>query len=219
MKEMLTKELRITQCVMHSKKWRVDSTRKNRHACVSRIRMRVDTQTCGNDTFACEIHTPACRFLNIFLLRHAQFFRTHAECNFDTHECDFSTQSVISTRTSVISAHRVWFSHAVNSTRIILFSISRRRVKSTLTAANESYRPACRIDTPFFTVWGSFHYITKRNKKMRKVHSLIHDWVVWVYFLLENFYIKKSDRQTVGRTERMNQFNRAYFLDVCSKNS
>jgi hypothetical protein len=40
----------------------------------------------------------------------------------------------------------------VDSTRIILFPITRRRVKSTRTAAHESYRPACRIDTPFFTV-------------------------------------------------------------------
>jgi hypothetical protein len=47
-------------------------------------RMRVKNE-CANDTFACEFHTPACQFLNIFLLRHAQFFRTH---------------------------DRVWFSHA-----------------------------------------------------------------------------------------------------------
>jgi hypothetical protein len=45
--------------ILHSKKWRVDSTRKNRHGCVSK---KFDTQTCENDTFACEIHTPACRF-------------------------------------------------------------------------------------------------------------------------------------------------------------
>jgi hypothetical protein len=43
----------------------------------------------------------------------------------------------------------------VDSTRIILFPITRRRVKSTRTAAHESYRPACRIDTPFFTVYGT----------------------------------------------------------------
>jgi hypothetical protein len=34
----------------------------------------------------------------------------------------------------------------------LLFSITRRRVKSTRTAAHESYRAACRIDTPFITV-------------------------------------------------------------------
>jgi hypothetical protein len=52
-----------------------DSTRKNRHSCVSK---NFDTQTCENDMFACEIHTHVCRFLNIFLLRHAQYFRTDA---------------------------------------------------------------------------------------------------------------------------------------------
>jgi hypothetical protein len=44
-------------------------------------RMRVEL-TCENDMFACEIHTPAWRFLNIFLLRPAQFFRTHAKVGF-----------------------------------------------------------------------------------------------------------------------------------------
>jgi hypothetical protein len=57
---------------------------------------RFDTQTCENDTFACEIHTPECRFLNIFLLRHTQFFRTHAwvwfwHARVHTHACDFHT--------------------------------------------------------------------------------------------------------------------------------
>jgi hypothetical protein len=57
----------------HSNKLRVKSTREN-------------------DKFACEIHTHACRFLNLFLLRHAQFFRTHARVWFQ-HA-------------------RVWFQHA-----------------------------------------------------------------------------------------------------------
>jgi hypothetical protein len=82
------------------KKWRVDSTRKNRHA---RVKMRVDST----------------RIVLLFSI---------------------TRMRVDSTRTRV------------DSTRIILFSITRRRVKSTRTAAHESYRPACRIDTPFFTV-------------------------------------------------------------------
>jgi hypothetical protein len=52
---------------------------------------KTNTQTCENDTFASEIHTPARRFLNIFLLRHTQFFRTHAWGDFETLECDFHT--------------------------------------------------------------------------------------------------------------------------------
>jgi hypothetical protein len=53
------------------------------------IACRIDTQTCEDYTFACEINTHACRFFNIFLQRHAK-----------------------NTRPSVISARRVWFSHA-----------------------------------------------------------------------------------------------------------
>jgi hypothetical protein len=57
---------------------------------------KTDTQTCENDPFACDIHTPACQFLNIFLLRHAQFFRTHARVcsrDFYTRASDFHTRS------------------------------------------------------------------------------------------------------------------------------
>jgi hypothetical protein len=35
-------------------------------------------QTYENDLFACDNDTFACRFLHAFLLRHAQFFKTHA---------------------------------------------------------------------------------------------------------------------------------------------
>jgi hypothetical protein len=41
----------------------------------------------------------------------------------------------------------------VDSTRIVLFSVSRRRVKSTRTVVLESYCVACRIDTQIFTVY------------------------------------------------------------------
>jgi hypothetical protein len=40
----------------------------------------------------------------------------------------------------------------VKSTRKVLFSNTRRRVKSTRTAAHVSYRAACQIDTQIFSV-------------------------------------------------------------------
>jgi hypothetical protein len=80
--------------------------------CMSNRHAKSDTQTCENTTFSCEIYTHACRFLHIFWLRHAQFFRKparvwfqyarvwfqHADCDFRTLECDFYTQSAIFTR-------------------------------------------------------------------------------------------------------------------------
>jgi hypothetical protein len=68
----------------------------------------------------------ACRLLNIFLLRHAHFFRTHARVWFHMFEFVFSTLSVIFTcsrviftrssvifkRMSVILTRRVRFPHA-----------------------------------------------------------------------------------------------------------
>jgi hypothetical protein len=53
---------------LHNDKLSVESTSKNRH---TRVLKKIDTQTC-------EIHTHACRFINIFLPRHPEFFRTHA---------------------------------------------------------------------------------------------------------------------------------------------
>jgi hypothetical protein len=48
---------------------------------------------CENDTFACEIHTHACRLSDVFLQRDAHFSEHIPECD--------STQNVIFTRTSV----------------------------------------------------------------------------------------------------------------------
>jgi hypothetical protein len=65
-----------------------------------------------NDTFGYEIYTHACRFSNIFLIRHAHSLPEHTpDCDFNTHKCGFCTQSVIFTRLSVISARKVRFSH------------------------------------------------------------------------------------------------------------
>jgi hypothetical protein len=94
---------------LHSNKLRIECTRQNRHA---RLSKKFDTQTCENDTFTCEIHMHACRFLNIFLLRHAHFAEHTPKCVFSTQECDFYSQSVILTRSSVTSIRRVRFSHA-----------------------------------------------------------------------------------------------------------
>jgi hypothetical protein len=61
----------------------MQSKRKNqRH-----VSKKYDTQTSENDTL--EIHTLACRFLNIFMLRHAHFSE-------HMPECDFARTSVIS---------------------------------------------------------------------------------------------------------------------------
>jgi hypothetical protein len=93
---------------------------------VSNQHVETDTQTCENDTFACEIHKYACRFLNIFLLRLANFFRIHvwvlnqharvwflhAERDFHTFKCDFYTQGVLYTRKVWLRNARVWFRHA-----------------------------------------------------------------------------------------------------------
>jgi hypothetical protein len=65
-----------------------------------KLPVEFDTQTCENDTFSCKTHTPACRFLNICLLRHAQFFRTHAPTRLSVI---LTRTSVILTRTSVVS--------------------------------------------------------------------------------------------------------------------
>jgi hypothetical protein len=83
-------------------------TRKNRNR---RVYKKFDTQTCENDTFACEILKQVCGFLNIFLVKYAQFPEHTPEFHFDmreydfythdTHECDFYTQSATSTCTSV----------------------------------------------------------------------------------------------------------------------
>jgi hypothetical protein len=86
---------------LHSKKWRVDSTRENRHACVSK---KIDTQQCGNDTFACEIHTPA------------QFLRTHARVISTRISVILTRSSVISTRMSVVLTRT-----SVISTRMSVF--------------------------------------------------------------------------------------------------
>jgi hypothetical protein len=59
-------------------------------------------QTCGNDSFMCEIHTHAFRFSKIFLLRLAQFSEQTPECDFHTHEFDLHKQNVLLTRKSVI---------------------------------------------------------------------------------------------------------------------
>jgi hypothetical protein len=71
-------------------------------------------QTCENNTCACEIPMNACRFLNIFLLRHAHFSEhtldcdvNSLDCDVSTLECDVYTQRVISTRTSVIYTDRM----------------------------------------------------------------------------------------------------------------
>jgi hypothetical protein len=61
-----------------------------------------DTQTYENDTFACEIHMHACRFLNISLLRQTIFLEHIPKCDFNTHECDLCMKSMILTRSSVI---------------------------------------------------------------------------------------------------------------------
>jgi hypothetical protein len=42
--------------------------------CVLNLQAKTDTHMCENETFACENHTHARRFLNIFLLRHVNFF-------------------------------------------------------------------------------------------------------------------------------------------------
>jgi hypothetical protein len=46
---------------------------------------KFDLQTCENDAFAC-------KFLNILLLRHAQFSKDTHKCEFNTYEYDFSKQ-------------------------------------------------------------------------------------------------------------------------------
>jgi hypothetical protein len=93
-----------TYTLQHSNK------RKNRHP-----------RNIKNDAFACKIYTHACRFANIFLLRHAQFFRTHARvwfqhgqvwfqhavCDFHTPECDFHTHDTLTCDFYM----RVQFSH------------------------------------------------------------------------------------------------------------
>jgi hypothetical protein len=72
-----------------------------------------------NDTFACEIHKHACRFWNIFLVIHIQFFRTHARVWFQharlwckNTECDFHTLVCLFSRMSVIGHAWVCFLHA-----------------------------------------------------------------------------------------------------------
>jgi hypothetical protein len=74
----------------HSNKLRVESTRKNRHVSVSK---KFDTQTCTNDTFACEIHVCVSIFKYICAETRSFFQNTRP--------------NVISTHTSVISARRV----------------------------------------------------------------------------------------------------------------
>jgi hypothetical protein len=54
--------------------------------------------------FTCEVHTHACIFLNIFLLRHTQFLK-------HTPESDFYKQSVVLTRRTVILTRRRLTSH------------------------------------------------------------------------------------------------------------
>jgi hypothetical protein len=72
------------------------------------------TQTCEKDTFSC-------RYLNIFLLRHAQF----SEHTQNTHECDFYTHSVLFLCTSVISTHIGISRRSVTLTRTSAISTSK----------------------------------------------------------------------------------------------
>jgi hypothetical protein len=130
----------IVSFIQHSNKLHVESTRKNQHEKIWHAKTdtkKFDTQTCENDTFVCEIHTHACRFLNIFLLRQAKFFRTrvwfqHAECDSYMQRAIFTRSSVFSTRSSVISTRMiVILTHSrVISTRISVI-LTRSSVIST----------------------------------------------------------------------------------------
>jgi hypothetical protein len=52
---------------------------------------KLNKQTCENDTIACKVYAHACRFLNLFFLRLAQFSEHTPECDFNMHEFDFHT--------------------------------------------------------------------------------------------------------------------------------
>jgi hypothetical protein len=56
-----------------------------------------DTQTYVNDSFSCEIHTHACRLLNIFIGKTNSFYRAHARVLLRHSRVCFYLKSVIST--------------------------------------------------------------------------------------------------------------------------
>jgi hypothetical protein len=87
--------------LVYNNKLRAESTRKKLYANV----------------YKNEIHTHACQFLNIFLLKHANSFQNTCPRKISTRTSDFCTQNVISTCISVILTHS-----SPISTRRVCFS-------------------------------------------------------------------------------------------------